>query len=117
MSVLYVPHQPPPSARAQALGGILAETIHEFRRTQGDISGLEIQQALHLAFTKSVAGRAKPPALVAVALVAAAMAGGVLPFLLNKKGISGDAATAIPIVIGVVVMILVVLFVVRLRQG
>ena len=114
MGVIVVPQHHAPSARARALADVLADTIQEYRRANGDITSYEIQQAVQVTLAKSLEGQRGNPALAAVFLGAVAAAGGMIAFVVQNQSGSGREAL---IVLPIVVVIIAVVFVVRLRRG
>lgn len=113
---VIVAHQHSPSARAQALGGMLGEAIREYQRANGELSGIEIQQALQVALAKAMEGRSANPAAIIAILVAVAMAGGMAAIILRQQR-GGDPTNLLPFVLTFVLVLAVVVIVVRLRRG
>lgn len=114
MGMVMVPHHRAPTARAQALGDELAETIRENRRSNGDISTEEIQQAVQVALAKSLEGRSSNPAVVFAILAAVAVAAGMIAFVAQRQNESGGEALMVLPLIAIVAAVAVV---VRLRRG
>jgi hypothetical protein len=117
MGAVFIPHQPPPTARARALGDMLAEAINQFRLSHSDISSYEIHQAVQVALSKSLGGRHNPNRATALAgAVAAIVLAGVLVSFLQKQETPSNS-NEILFVLPVMAIIAAVVIVVRLRRG
>ncbi len=113
---VFVPHHHAPTARAQTLGGLLAETIAVYQRENGNITSSEIHQALQVAFAKSQEGRSSRPAAVVFMLAAVLLAGAIAAVTFaRQRGETNE--NFLPFIFILMVVFAAVVLVTRLRRG
>ena len=114
---VFVP-PPPPSRRARQLAGELESTISAFRRQNPRLRDVEVRQALGLARRRTTSTRAAKLVIVG-AILAAVMLLGVLFYTRQATGDSiavGESVQNMVPHIAIIIVLLVVLFVVKMKR-
>ena len=113
---VFVP--PPPSRRARQLASEVESTISAFRRQNPRLRDADVRQALGLARRRTTNTRAATLVVVGV-LLAAVLLLGVFFFTRQTTGDStavGEAVQGMAPHIAIIIVLLVVLFVVKMKR-